>query len=87
MLYNAMISGIRTGVASLVGLLITWLISKGIVLSDAFEQEFVLALFTVVTVLYNAGVNYAATKWNPYFGYLLGIPKTPAYDKKITEAK
>lgn len=85
MMYNAIISGIRTGVATLAGLLITWLLAKGVNIDPDFATQLSVAVFTAVTVLYNAGVNWAATRWSPYFGYLLGIPKTPTYE--TTEAK
>lgn len=79
MLYNAIISGIRTGVAALVGLVLTWLLSKGIDLGEEFTELLPIAVFAVVTGLYNVAVNWLATRVHPYFGYLLGVPKTPDY--------
>ena len=85
MLYNAIISGIRTGIAALVGLLITWLITKGIVLEDNFQNVLEVGLFATITAGYNAAVNWAAVHWHPAFGYLLGVPKTPEYQRAYTD--
>lgn len=81
MLYNVIISGIRTGVAALVGLLITWLINKGIDLGDDFAVSLNIGIFAAVTAGYNALVNWLATRWNKWFGVLLGVPKTPEYER------
>ena len=81
MLYDAIISGIRTGVAVLVGFVITWLINQGVVLPENIEYQVNFVLFTLLVGAYNALVNWLAKKYNPNFGYLLGVKKTPVYDK------
>jgi len=42
-----------------------------------------IAALGIVTGVYNWLVNKAAEAW-PYFGYLLGIPKTPTYTSTPT---
>lgn len=85
MLYNVITSGIRTGVAALVGGAITWLISKGIEIDAATATGLIIAITAVVTGAYNALVNLLAVKVNPYFGVLLGVPTTPNYRDSSNE--
>lgn len=82
MLYDPIISGIRTGVAALVGIALTWLIAQGVSLPEGTEETFTVAIFAIITAGYNALVNYLAVKVHPGFGYLLGIKKTPEYARK-----
>ena len=81
MLRDTTIAGIRTGVATLVGLLVTFLISKGFVIPEEFAVNFTLALVVLVTAAYNWLVILLEKKVHPYFGILLGIPKAPTYEK------
>lgn len=87
MLYNALISGIRTGIALLVGLAITWLVNQGVTLPDGAEAQLNAILFVVVSAGYNALVNWLAVKVHPAFGYLLGVPKTPEYNAVAVQEK
>lgn len=80
MLYNALISALRTAVAALVGLAITWLVARGVVFEEGFAATLEVGIFTAVTFGYNALVNWLATKVHPGFGWLLGVPKTPEYN-------
>lgn len=77
---NVIYSGIRTGVAALVGFVFAWLISKGIELDPSYRAGVEGLIFAGVTFLYNAVVNWLALKVHPSFGYLLLIPKTPEYN-------
>lgn len=78
-LNTAAIAAIRTGVASLVGIFIAYLVSKGIDLGE----EFAVSLTTLVTVAAIAAYNYVVVllekNVNEKFGFLLGIPKAPTY--------
>lgn len=81
MFHDSMIAAIRTGVAALVGSLVAYLISQGLDLDESFAVN----LTTAMTILAIAGYNYFVIilekKVNPKFGYLLGVPKTPSYNK------
>jgi len=87
MLYDPIISGIRTLVAALVGLGITALISWGITFPDDLEQSLNIVIFGIATAGYNILVNWLADNVNPSFGYFLGIKKTPSYDKPPVAAQ
>lgn len=80
MFHDSVIAAIRTGVASLVGFIVAYLVSRGLELDDSFA----LNLTTVLTVFFTAAYNWLVILLekhvNPYFGVLLGIPKTPSYD-------
>ena len=79
MLYNALIAAIRTGIAAVVGFVITWAVAQGVEFPEGFEELLTAGLFAGSTVAYNALVNWLAAKVHPWFGYLLGVPKTPEY--------
>lgn len=87
MLYNAIIAALRTGVATLVGLAITWLVSVGVTLPDGAEVQLNAILFVVITAGYTALVNWLSVKVHPAFGYLLGVPKTPEYNAVAAERR
>lgn len=78
MFRDSVIAAVRTGIAALVGLFITWLVGQGVDTGDLGDTLNV-ALFGVFTALYNIVVSLLEKKVNPYFGVLLGIPKAPAY--------
>ena len=78
-LYASAIAGIRTGVAALVGLLVAFLISRGIDVPEEFQAQLIGVLVILATAVYNAGVIWLERHVNPLFGLLLGIPRTPAY--------
>lgn len=78
-LYASAIAGIRTGVAALVGLLVAFLISRGIEVPEEFQAQLIGVLVILATAGYNAGVIWLERNVNPLFGVLLGIPRTPAY--------
>ncbi len=82
MFRDSIIAAIRTGVATLVGFVVAFLVSKGLDLNE----EFAVNLTTVLTVFFTAAYNWLVIllekRVNPMFGVLLGIPKAPAYDNK-----
>ena len=83
-IHDSVIAGIRTGVAALVGLLVTWLVSQGIQLDESVKGTLTIALVAVVIALYNWLVVLLERKVSPWFGLLLGVPKTPAYAVETT---
>lgn len=84
------IAAIRTGVAGLVGLALTWLVAHGIDPGlDAGQVAALSAIVAAVVIaLYNFLVNLLATKVHPLFGILLGVPTQPQYpDASLTANK
>ena len=79
MLRDSLIAAIRTGVAALAGLLVTYLIALGVDLPEDFAANFTAVVFILATAGYNFAVGFLERKVNPLFGVLLGVPKAPAY--------
>lgn len=79
MLRDSLIALIRTGVAAIVGALITWLVSQGVEFPEDFATTLTAALFAFATALYNWLVILLQTKVHPAFGWLLGFAKAPSY--------
>ncbi len=76
---DRLIAAIRTAVAALVATWIVWATDTfGLDLDSAAIE---IAVLGVVTAVYNAGVNWLATRW-PHAGYLLGVPRTPTYTER-----
>lgn len=86
MLGNALIAAIRTGVASLVGFVIAWAVAQGVVFPEGFEEILSAGVFAAATVGYTALVNWLAKHVHPFFGYLLGVGKTPEYNALVAQA-
>ena len=86
-LSNAIVSGIRTAVAGLVGLIITWLVAANIEFPENTEALLTTVLFAVAVALYNGGINLLAQHVNPKFGWFLLVPKTPEYNAVAVELK
>ena len=81
MLREPLIAAIRTGVAVAVGFVITFLVSKGFVLPDDLKANLNVVILTLVTAGYNWAVILLERHVHPYFGLLLGVPKTPTYSE------
>lgn len=79
MLRDPIIAAIRTGVATAVGFAITYLVSKGWGFPEDLAANLNLVLLAVITAAYNWVVILLERHVHPYFGILLGIPKTPTY--------
>ena len=79
MLRDSVIAAIRTGVAALVGLAIAFLISRGFELDDSVKVNLTTGLTVLATAGYNWLVILLEKHVHPYFGVLLGVPKTPSY--------
>jgi len=79
MFHDSVIAAIRTGVATVVGILITFLVAKGFDIDENTQQQLTAVLVVLFTAAYNWGVIQLERHVNPYFGILLGIPKTPVY--------
>lgn len=71
-------STIRTIVPYLVGLLATWLASRGVDVSEATEASLAGAFTFVVGSIYYVAVRWLESKY-PKVGWLLGSPKKPSY--------
>ena len=81
MLRDSLIAAIRTGVASLVGFVVAYLVAQGVDLNEEFAVNATTALTVLFTALYNYLVILLEKNVHPGFGILLGIPKTPVYSK------
>ncbi len=75
---DLVVSWIRTGVTLLVGWLISWGITSGIINDPSLSQPLTQVLNAVFTGAWYFLVRWLENKW-PAFGYLFGIPKAPAY--------
>ncbi len=84
MFYDSFVAAIRTGVASVAGFLVAYLVSQGFVLDDAFALNLTMVLTVFFTALYNWLVIVLEKNVNPAFGYLLGVAKPPSYDHNST---
>jgi hypothetical protein len=74
---------IRTYVPILVGAVIGWLISQGVLDPDAgaaAEAGLITAITAVAQGVYYTAVRLLAEKW-PWIGSLLGYNKAPAYNE------
>lgn len=74
MLNDTIVSFIRTGVPVLVGTVVAFLANRG------FEIEINQnAVVAAVILVYYALARFLEKKW-PFLGFLLGVPKEPAYE-------
>lgn len=78
-LRDALVAAVRTAAAALAAFIITWLVQQGWDFPDDVDAQINVAVFLAVTAAYNLLVNWLATKVHPAFGYLLLVPKAPAY--------
>lgn len=79
MFRDSLIAMIRTGVSALVGILLAFLVSKGVTLPADAEVQLTAAFVLLATALYNWAVNLLERYVDPRFGILLGVPKAPTY--------
>lgn len=80
------ISIIRTFVPVLVGQIITWLATQGILDSTGEISGLLITVFTLVfTTAYYALARYLETFVSAKFGWLLGYAKRPVYTKTGVE--
>lgn len=75
---DLIISLVRTWVPIGVGVVITWLATKGVVIEEEAKLGLVAGLTGVITALYYTVARVLETRW-PVFGLLLGKRKTPLY--------
>lgn len=72
---------VRTGVPYLIGLGLTWLGREtGIVLDEDNSAELTAWAAFLAGTAYYAVVRWAEARW-PRVGWLLGLARTPTYDK------
>lgn len=74
------IAAIRTIVAAAVGAVIAFFATKGIDIEGPISIVLDGTLFLLITGLYNVAVNWLQARFGKRWGFLLGIPKLPAYD-------
>jgi len=79
MFRDSIIAAIRTGVASLVGIAIAWLVNLGVEVPDDFQTSLNAVLLAAIILGYNLVVSLLERRVSPLFGLMLGIPKAPAY--------
>lgn len=82
MLRDLLIAAIRTGVAAVVGFVITYLLGLGVEVPDDFRATLTVVVFGLVVAGYNALVGLLERKVSPLFGVLLGVPKAPTYNAR-----
>lgn len=78
-LRDQVVAAVRTVAAALAAFILTWLLQRGWDLPDDVDAQINVAVFLAVTAAYNLLVNWLATHVHPAFGYLLIVPKAPAY--------
>lgn len=71
-------SFIRTYVPIVVGIVVSWLATKGLEFDNATQVQLVSVFTGALIALYYAVVRVLETKWAK-FGWLLGKPKAPTY--------
>lgn len=76
---DQVIAAVRTAAAGLAAFIITFLAAKGWDFPDEIDAQINVAVFLAVMAGWNFLVNLLATHVHPWFGYLLVVPKTPAY--------
>lgn len=69
---------IRTYVPILVAMLVTWLASLGVIVSDDISTMLASAIGGIAGAIYYAVVRWAESRW-PSVGVMLGSKKTPTY--------
>jgi hypothetical protein len=74
MLNDTVVSFIRTSVPVLVGTVVAFLANRGFDIE--INQNAVVA---AVIIVYYALARFLEKKW-PFLGFLLGVPKEPAYE-------
>jgi membrane protein DedA with SNARE-associated domain len=82
---NFFIGIIRTATPILAGIVLTFLTNVGLDLPEEIKQELSFIIFGLMSLAYYAA-SAALEKWvAPWFGWLLGIPRTPEYQKTLTD--
>ena len=77
---NQVISIIRTFVPVLVGQIITWLATQGVLDTTGEISSLLITTFTLLfTTIYYAIVRLLEEKVSSKYGWLLGVAKTPTY--------
>ena len=80
MLHDSIIAAIRTGIATLVGFVVAFLVTSGLDLDESFAINLTTVLTVLCTAAYNWLVIILEKKVHPMFGVLLGVPKAPSYE-------
>ena len=83
---NTAVAAIRTWVPYLVGLLVTWAASHGVVVDEVTSGGAIAALTFIVGTVWRFVFNWLAKHVNVAFGWALGLPIMPKYDKGDVKA-
>lgn len=75
------VAAIRTVAAALAAFIITFLIQRGWDFPDEVDSQINVVVFLAVTAAYNFAVNWLTVHVHKAFGFLLIVPKTPAYQE------
>jgi hypothetical protein len=80
-LQDKIVAAIRTAAAGLGAAFLSWLLVQfGWDFPDEVDAQVALVIFLVLMAVWNFVVNFLAARVHPAFGYLLLVPKQPAYD-------
>lgn len=78
MLSDVLVSYIRTFTPALVGLVVGWLVARGLPVAPGLQDGLTALLSGAAIAVYYAAVRWLEARWKG-FGWLLGVPKAPAY--------
>lgn len=82
---NFIIGIIRTATPIVAGIVLTFLTGIGLDLPEEIKAEASFLIFGLLSLAYYAAAA-AAERWiAPWFGWLLGVAKAPAYEKTLTD--
>ena len=74
---------VRTVVPLVVGAVVSWFVTAGIVLDPEFEGALTIAVTAGLTGVYYVVVRLLETYVTPKFGWLLGLAKEPVYVERV----
>ena len=74
------ISWIRTIIPTVVGVIVSALVSLGVTLDGTEAAALSTVVFVAITSAYYLAVRLLEEQVHPYFGVLLGVPTRPSYN-------
>jgi hypothetical protein len=82
---NFIIGIIRTATPIVAGIVLTFLTNIGLELPEEIKQELSFIIFGVMSLAYYAAARALEEFVAPRFGWFLGIPRTPDYQKTLSD--
>lgn len=73
-------SVVRTAVPYIVGFVMSWLARLNMPIDSEFETTLAALLTLIFGTLYYVAVRIFETRISPKLGWLIGLPKQPAYE-------